>query len=160
MPITVELQDMRSYSFVLVLIVVMLTVVLIGISIFVFLRGRKKSPGNADKKETVMPVAKPVNSNTIKQKYCAAIMELEKRCHANQISSRHAYQELSQIVRYFVYEMTGVKVQNYTLEEMKRMNMPKLYAMIAEYYIPEFATGQNGDIYASLNKAKKVVEGW
>ena len=69
-------------------------------------------------------------------------------------------QELSKITRHFVYEATGIKVHNYTLQEIKGTNLSGLYSIISECYTPEFSVDKNGDIYGSITKARKVIEEW
>lgn len=96
----------------------------------------------------------------IKQKYYGMLYKLENNCRANKMSNRKAYQELSKIIRHFVYAATGIKVHNYTLQEIKETNIPGLYDIVSECYAPEFAIDKNGDIYGSITKARKVIEGW
>ena len=56
--------------------------------------------------------------------------KLSKEVEENKVNSREAYQKLSTIIRYFVYEVTNIKVQNYTLKEIKKINRPILYELI------------------------------
>lgn len=158
MPITVELQDMFAYS--LLPLVGMLTlVVAIGILWFVF--SRKKKCRKEPKQEQVMPKATPLaGPYQIKEKYWAIINDLEMKCRSGEMPNRKAYQELSGIIRQFVYEMTGIKVHNHTLDEIKTMNMPNLYTVIEECYAPEFSPDKNGDIYNTMNKARMVIKEW
>ena len=158
MSTTVELQEMFSYSFILLIIAASLLAVLSVMGFIVFWRMRKQSVNVPI--VTPAPKMKPVHSVNVKQKYRAVLNDLEKNCHENKISGRAAYQQLSQIVRRFVYEATGIKVHNYTLEEIRQLNMPDLYSVIAECYAPEFAVENNSNIYDTLQKARKVIEEW
>lgn len=157
MPITVELQDMFSYSLLLTVLAVVL-VVMAGIIGFIVFHHKKK----AKQPETVVPapVAKPVSGNQVKEKYYAGINDLESKCRSGKISDRKAYQELSRMIRHFVYEMTGIKVHYNTLDEIRRLNMPTLFAMIEECYAPEFSVDKNGNIYDTMNKARMVIKEW
>lgn len=157
MPITVELQDMFSYSLLLTVLAVVL-VVMAGIIGFIVFHHKKK----AKQPETVgpAPVAKPVSGNQVKEKYYAGINDLESKCRSGKISDRKAYQELSRLIRHFVYEMTGIKVHYNTLDEIRKLNMPTLFAMIEECYVPEFSVDKNGNIYDTMNKARMVIKEW
>lgn len=156
MPITVELQGMHSYSILMIIIPVLILITATAITIFLCVKGK------TTKKKGVMPVPvkKAANINMIKQKYIAKLTNLEKKHYNKKISNRYAYHELSSNIRHFVYEATGIKVQNYTLEDIKKINMPKLYVMVQECYVPEFARDNDGNIYASIKKARKVIEEW
>lgn len=88
------------------------------------------------------------------------LVDLDKKCREDKISNRHAYNELSKITRRFVYEATGIKVHHYTLEEIRRSNMPDLYYMIEECYAPEFAKDKKGEIFNSISRSRKVIEEW
>lgn len=158
MQTTVELQDMFSYSFILMALAVIVVVMIAVIALIVYFSSRKKP----EQMEMVVPApqAKPVQRINIKKKYCTMLNDLEKKCRGNQISNRVAYQQLSKIIRHFVHEATGVKVHNYTLEEIRKINMPNLYSVIAECYTPEFATENSSNIYETINRARKVIEEW
>lgn len=156
MPITVELQDMHSYSALMIIFVIMFLVLSMGLLVFIFFKKYRKT--NAIPKMKIDMTA--TSRENIKQKYFALLGELEMKCFNNKISNRKAYQELSKITRHFVYEATGIKVHNYTLEEIKATNIAGLYDVISECYTPEFAIDKNGEIYSSIAKARKVIEEW
>lgn len=159
MPITVELQDMFVYS--LLRLVCMFTVV-VTIGILWFVVKRKKNCNKEIRKEQPAPVpAAPVaGPSQIKEKYYAIINDLEMKCRRGEMPNRKAYQELSGIVRRFVYDMTGIQVHHSTLDEIRTMNMPNLYTVIEECYAPEFSPDKNGDIYNTMNKARMVIKEW
>ena len=157
MQITIELQDMFSYSVWPVVLGIALLVI-IGVIGFVIFISKKKSGKPVDTMPE--PVPKPILSNRKKEKYCALINDLEAKCRSGKVSNRKAYQELSRIVRHFVYEITGVKVHHHTLEEIEHLNMPDLYALIKECYAPEFSVDKKGSIYDTMNKARMVIKEW
>lgn len=160
MPITVELQDMHSYSFALPVIVVVFVVLSIAAAVVLAIKNNKNKAA-----EPIQQIT-PENRENIKQKYDGQLYRLALKCKDKKISNRRAYQELSRILRHFVYEATGIKVQNYTLQEIQtlmntgRMNISGLYEVINECYAPEFAIDRNGDIFGSITKARKVIERW
>lgn len=157
MSITVELQDMFSYSLWPVVLAAAL-VVIIGIIGFIIF-WKKKTPTVAET-VTPAPTAPPVHGNQVKEKYYAFINDLEMKCRNGKVSNRQAYQELSGITRHFVYEVTGIKVHHNTLDEIRKLNMPNLYAVIEECYAPEFSVDKNGNIYDTMNKARMVIKEW
>ncbi|MBQ6815420.1 MAG: hypothetical protein IJP13_07780 [Lachnospiraceae bacterium] len=155
MPITVELQDMHSYSIITIVVAVTLLVLLLAATIVIIVKIIKKDSVKSKAIEIT-----PENRENIKQKYYRQLYNLEQNCHGGKLSNRKAYQELSKIARHFVYEATGIKVHNYTLEEIKQTNISGLYSVISECYMPEFAIDKDGDIYGSINKTRKVIEEW
>jgi hypothetical protein len=60
----------------------------------------------------------------------------------------------------FVFEVTDIETQNYTLDEIKKLNMPGLYELIEEFYEPEFALKSVGDFDNSIEKARSVIKKW
>lgn len=153
MQITVSLQELFSYSidpiFVLIILVFLFTVY--------FYKKRKK------KVKVEIPQIKKIDVkdiNEIQKRYIKKLDELQNELKEEKISIREAYQNLSEIVRYFVYEVTDIEVQNYTLKEIKKLNMPKLYNLIKEYYIPEFANISSGNAKESIAKAREVIRKW
>lgn len=154
MPITVELQDMHSYSLVLPIVMGVVMAIFIATIIVVIVKKVSKPKVNENREITV------ADREQIKAKYIAMLNGLEAQCRNGKFSNRKAYQELSKIARHYIYETTGVKVQNYTLDEIKGTNMAGLYNVVSECYAPEFSIDKNGDIYGSIVKVRKVVEGW
>lgn len=158
MQITVKLQDMFSYSFAPILLFGTLAV------LFCFIasnlkKAPKKKPPKKEKIRTTQ-TEKPKNISSIKAAYFKQLVDIEKKYSANELTNRKAYQKLSLIVRQFVYEVTNIKVTNYTLQELKELRMPKLYELIEEFYTPEFAAENDGNLIESIQKARKVIEEW
>lgn len=151
MQTSVKLQDPFSYSIYPIFIIL---AILIIYTIILFLKRKKK-----DNSKTIL--RKPViNLEKVKLKYIKKLQELEQKIDKNKISTRTAYQSTSIIIRHFVYEVTNIKVQNYTLAEIANLEMPELYELVKEYYIPEFAVQSLGDIKESIEKTRKVIEKW
>lgn len=153
MQTTVELQDMFSYAWIPILVMILLLCVIVVVIIVICSRKPKNR----------IPVVRPVpikNIFVIKEKYERILLEIAAKYQEHKITERVAYFELSKAIRHFVYEVTGIRVQFYTLEEIKMVNMPNLYYLIAECYVPEFAKEKHGDIHASIEKARKVIREW
>ena len=149
MQVSTELKSMFSYSFFPILIIGILIIILFIID--------KIKINKTQKEITLVP---KININEIKQKYLIKINELINKLNSNKITSRKAYQNLSQIIRDFVYEATNIKVQNYTLSDIKKLKLPVLYNLIKEYYDPEFAKISKGSILSSIEKTRKEIEKW
>ncbi len=149
MQVSTELKSMFSYSFFPILIIGILIIILFIID--------KIKINRMQKEITLVP---KININEIKQKYLIKINDLINKLNSNKITSRKAYQNLSQIIRDFVYEATNIKVQNYTLSDIKKLKLPVLYNLIKEYYDPEFAKISKGNILSSIEKTRKEIEKW
>lgn len=151
--ITVKLQEVFSYLPLILFIIAGI----IGTLLILFLTIKKKE------KKPNIPVVKPVAPESLaslKYKYTLILSRLEQDCLAQKISDRQAFQSLSKIVRDFVYAATGIKVQNYTLMEIHAANLPRLYELISQCYIPEFAVDMNANIFEVIKKARMVISEW
>jgi len=154
MQTSVSLEPPFSYS---IQYIILGLLIILTITIWWYLkRNNKKLPVKVEIHEEVSKK----NIKAIKIKYLKKLLILEKKLDKNEIPIRKAYQSLSSIIRYFVYAVTGIKVQNCTLEDIKKLNMPKLYELIKEYYRPEFAEKSLGDIKSSIEKTRKVIKKW
>lgn len=152
MQITTELNGMFSYSIIWIIISLFITIFLLIIL---------KQLNNKYQKGKPVVIKQPKKSvDIIKEIYLDKLEELQDCVNCEKISIRKGYQELSIIIRDFVYEMTGIKVQYYTLADIKNIDMPILYELIKYYYVKEFATISDGNILESINKARKVIEKW
>lgn len=150
MQIETKLHNMFSYSIIIVLpIIILITIILI------FLYYKKK---DNKKKETT--IANQKELTIIKNKYLYNIQTITNNYNENIITKRKAYQNLSRLIRNFVYETTNIKVQYYTLKDINNLNIPILSELLEEYYTPEFERNSKGDIIKSINKTKKVIEEW
>lgn len=151
--ITVKLQELFSYLPVILFILAGIT----GTLLILFLPLKRK------KKEKHVPVPKPVEPQSLanlKYKYICLLSEIEQNRISEKINDRQAFQSLSKLVRDFVYKATGIKVQNYTLMEIHAANLPCLYELISQCYIPEFAIDTNTNVYEVINKARTVISEW
>ncbi len=150
MSVSTKLNSMFSYSFLPIIIIFLFL-----IALFLINKSLKKK---TIKEDIVIP--SPENIVLIKEKYLKEIDQLKKEFINNNFSLRVAYQNLSKVIRNFVFEVTHIKVQNYTLDDIRKLNMPILYELISEYYNPEFANISNGNFIYSIEKARGGVERW
>lgn len=148
-----ELMPMFSYS----LITILFFLILVIINIILLINPKKSNLHN----DIPLVIEPPKNNKlTIKEKYLKEIELLKTQLQNNEISSRKAYQRLSMIIRKFIFEMTSLKVQNYTLEEIRKIKMPVLIDLVEEYYDPEFSANEKGNIESSIEKTREVISRW
>lgn len=157
MKTSITLQEPFSYSMI-PMIVVGTLVALYGIYLIVSIL--QKQPKKKIATAVPKKIISPADIRTIKSKYLAELENIKQALWTQQISTRDAYQKMSLCIRHFVYEVSGIQVQNYTLEDIKGLHMPGLEALIAEYYAPEFAMTSMSDSSASIERTKRVIELW
>lgn len=156
MQTSVELQTPFSYSLVYICIVFIITSIF---TIYIIIKRCnnkkiKKSVHDANNKLELNEVL------NIKNKYLKKIDVIKNNVENKKITNRKAYQSISNIIRHFVYEVTAIRVQKYTLSEIEKLDMPMLYELVSEYYEPEFSKNSVGDIKSSIDKTRKVIEKW
>ena len=118
-------------------------------------------PHKAKEKVVIKPNTLSYNDTlNIKKKYLLQLDNLVKEVNDNSINVRKAYQKLSKLIRNYIFETTGIKVQNYTLSEIEKVNMPSLYELVKEFYNPEFSISSSGNILESISKTRVVIEKW
>ena len=150
MQVETELRDMFSYSIFTIFFIIVLIVIFI---VLLKIRKPKIKP-----KQIVVPKYKDLIG--IKKLYLNKVDKLYNDVNNNKIDNRKAYQTLSKLIRNYIYETTNIKVQNYTLSEIKKLNMPILYELVNEYYDPEFSKKSVGNIINSIHKTRSVIERW
>lgn len=158
MQTTVKLQELFSYSIIPIIVVI---IPIIGIITYLILTRKSKNvesvrnePITNSKKQNFR------NIGEIKNQYLQQLNIVENNYKNNKIELRQAYQKISGIIRLFIYEVTDIKTQNYSLSEIKKLNIPQLYDLIEEFYEPEFASKSEGDFNLSINKARRVIVEW
>lgn len=152
MQTSVKLQDPFTYSIIPIVVIIIICIIYV---IWIILKYKPKKAKKISER-----IVKTIDVGKIKNRYLKKLNEVELKLNNNKISTRTAYQHTSKIIRGFVQEVTKIKVQNYTLEEIKHLNIPKLYELVEEYYEPEFARRSEGDIKKSIDKTRKVIEKW
>ena len=158
MQTSINLQEPFAYSIIPVIITICLT--LIGTYYLIYIKKRKEENVVDEVEVKAIPERNIKNIPVIKGKYLHQLDTIEYRYMNNMIELRRAYQLISETVRLFVFEITDITTQNYSLEEIKRLNIPILYELIKEYYEPEFASKSVGDFTTSINKARRVINEW
>lgn len=157
MKTSVELQAPFAYM----IIWIILAVILLAAVIFAQVYLRKKLGDRLKKAKKIK--MKKIAEATLegkKKKYLAELGYIETDLFNNRITVREAYQKISITIRMFIFEVTGIKVQKYTLTEIRRVNIPQLTNLVREYYEPEFARETKADIRASIYRTKTLIERW
>lgn len=147
----INLQEPMGYSFLPIVLCVLLIIVIV---LFLILTRKKKTTKNVIKE---IPQKNIKNIPVIKSKYLKELDTIENKYKSKEIEIRKAYQLISEAVRMFVFEITDISTQNYSLKEIKKIDIPGLYEAIEEYYEPEFASKSVGDFDSSIKKAKDIV---
>ena len=157
MKTSVELQGPFSYM----IIWVILAVLFIGAVVFSQIFFRKKL-GDRLKREKQIRIKKIAESTLegLKKKYIGELACIEMDLRNQNITVRQAYQKMSLCIRLFVFDVTGIKVQKYSLSEIRRVNIPQLTQLVREYYEPEFALESRMDVMSSLGRTRGVIESW
>lgn len=158
MQTSVSLQDPFTYSIIALIIFIILTVI---ITVYLIITRISKKTIETKKEEIkIVPEKNIKNIPVIKENYLEQLNSIEYKYNNNRISLRMAYQLISEAVRMFVFEVTDITTQNYSLNEIRKLNIPQLYELIKEYYEPEFADKSDGDFNDAINKARSVISKW
>lgn len=158
MQTTINLQEPFTYSIIPLIIILFLT---LSITYYlIYSRKRKEKVKEAESEVKVIPERNIKNVPVIKSKYLSQLDSIEYKYNNQMIELRKAYQLISEAIRLFVFEITDITTQNYSLLEIKKLNIPNLYELIKEYYEPEFASKSIGDFNSSINKARRVINEW
>ena len=154
----INLQQPFSYS-IIPLIIAICLVVLITYYL-IYLKVKQKKNKLEKNKITEIPERNIKNVPVIKNKYLNQLDTIKYKYENQMIDLRKAYQLISEAIRLFVFEITDITTQNYSLAEIKKLNIPDLYELIKEYYEPEFSSKSIGDFDSSINKARRVINEW
>ena len=159
MKTSVELQDPMSYYLVWLIVAIVAVAAVLFIQIFFRILLKDQLRKKKEKTPKIRPPKKKPLS-VLKWEYMQRLDHLERGIMAGSFTKRRAYQDLSMLIRSFVTDATGIKVQNYSLQEIQRVGIPGLTALVQEYYEPEFARQSMADIRASLFRTRKAIELW
>ena len=158
MQTSINLQEPFTYSIIPLIIIIVL--VILETCYLISLRKKNKKIIKEQEEVKAIPEKNIKNIPVIKEKYLNQLDTIEYKYTNNMIELRKAYQLISEAVRLFVFEITDITTQNYSLMEIKKLNIPTLYELIKEYYEPEFASKSTGDFGNSINKARRVINEW
>ena len=152
MQTSVSLQEPYSFSIVPIIVLVIIAAALLFVLLFLK-KNKEEQP-----EVKAIPQRNIKNIPAIKNKHLRELETIEYQYKNNKLELRKAYQLISENVRLFIFEVTDITTQNYSLMEIKKLNIPNLYETIAEYYEPEFSKKTSGDFINSINKAKAIIQ--
>lgn len=158
MQTSIKLQEPFSYSTIALIITIFLFLAMT--CYLIYLKMKKKEIKVKESTLKVIPEKNIKNVPVIKSKYIEQLNSIEYKYTNNMIDLRKAYQLISESIRMFVFEITDITTQNYSLKEIKNLKIPNLYELIEEYYEPEFASKSIGDFGTSISKARRIVKEW
>lgn len=153
---TVELQEPFSY----LILWIILAAAFLAAAIILGLIIIKKSKFTHKKKTPKVKPVPPPTLAMIKSKYLDLLWELRKQADSGHLSMKKSYQKLSRYIRAFVFESTGLKVQYFTLAEIKELGIYSLTQLISECYEPEFAESSTRNTVMSIDNAAAIINNW
>lgn len=156
MQTNVTLQDPYQYSMAPLILTIVFAIILGGYWIY----QKRKTKSYIQEEVVKIPEKNIKNIPAIKRKHLKQLESIENQYEMQKIDLRKAYQCISEDIRMFIFEVTDITTQNYSLEEIKKINMPQLYELIKEYYEPEFASKSVGDFTNSIQKARGIINEW
>lgn len=161
MSTTVTLQEriaMSPWPFVLIVLGIAGIVLLFLVP---YLKSKQPSKPAVQQPAFVPPtITVPQDKYSVKSRYMTVVDTIQRDLQTGLIDDRKAAQALSMVVRDFVNEMTGINVRNYTLTEIKLLNMPELADLIEGYYAPEFSKKKGWNSQKSIEKTKRAISKW
>ena len=116
MQTSIKLQDPFKYS--VIPLIILLSVIFLITFYLICLKIREKSKKTTSVKE--IPEKNIKNIPVIKGKYINLLDSIEYKYKNNEITLRTAYQQISEAIRMFVFEITDITTQNYSLSEIKK----------------------------------------
>ena len=160
MPTTVEVQKMFRYSAwpmqLTLIALIAVTLLLILLFLLRFLKNKREG-----RKNTIKSILwEQPDIEKLRQEYLARLMKIEMEFDADNTRIRPSYEQMSVLVRDFVFKATGIDVPKYTLSELRSTDLHELTDLIEEYYEPEFDKISAGDVKTSIGKTRQVISRW
>ena len=149
MDINRDIEPPFTYSGNLVRYLIVIVIIVILILILDKLFGKK-----------IISIVKKSNIPRLKNKYTKKLSVLYSIVQNNKIDIRSGYIELSNIVREFVEKATGIKASSFSKSDAHAIGLDDLGLLMEEYYPPEFAKNETGDILKSIDKSMEVIRRW
>jgi hypothetical protein len=158
MKISVELQD--PFHFAVYWLLIGIVAAVLGVVLFVYaFRLRREMEKNRER-EIRLRKPGPAAMERIRKKYLLELDAVQKDYESKEVDYREAFRRMSKTIRMFVFEATGIEVQNYTLTEIRTLHMRSLTQLVTAYYRPEFAARSTASVGRALDNTRKVIEIW
>lgn len=155
MPTTVHVQGAMSHGLIplWILFFVLISPLIIRLKKNRAEKKLKKSKHGKDISLRKVPLS-------VKENYVNRLVTLKKDYNDGKRDSRESYQLLSFYIREFIKEYAGIDATVRTLAEIRGMRIPKIEALIEEYYACEFSLDVTGDFDGSVRKTIDVIKNW
>jgi len=152
MQVKVDLQNPFTYNekILSTIIVIGISLFFIVIAIFIIKKYHKQ----------IIRLFHHKKYQNLKSYYLEKLTVLEEKYKNNQSNLRDTSVALSLLVRNFVKDETDVDVSTLSKEEIKKLDIPKIYEIIDILYHPEFAKYSEDNIDSIFSKAKEVIKSW
>ena len=99
----------------------------------------------------------PFRIDKLRRDCLRQVDKIENAYAKKEIDSRSVHQQMSQVVRRFVHDVTGLETETMVLEDLSRLGRPELTELIREYYEPMFARASFVNAGTSLMHGKSLV---
>jgi hypothetical protein len=134
---------------------ILLLALVVGWYVFVvrFSRGRFPRP-------VVDAAVKRPDLPALRAKYLSMIDEVESEQSSGRLTERAVASRLSLLLRFFVFESSGVDAQVMTLTDLRRAALPGVTGAVEQYYPPAVRGDHPGDPAAAVATAREVVLSW
>lgn len=158
MPAADELQPLLIYNPLWAWLGTAILVSVVSWLVYVFVSTRRKKQRTL---ATLKPKPyTPPDISAIKIKYLDLIAQVQRDYSAGKLTKRVAHQSLGKLIRLFVYEINGSRVDTFTLAELKRSRYPGIAKAVEAYYPPAFKRIESGDVDSAIALAREAVESW
>ncbi len=158
MHVDVNLYPNQNYHWRwLVIGLILLGLLLAWYGLVIWLTRKKKPKILANSKPPVY--AKP-DLPALKQKYLTLIGGAEQQYNNGEVGLRLLHQQLSYLLRLFVYELKGSRIDTFTLTDLQKSRYQQLAKTIERYYLPEFLEIEQGDAVEAIKLARRVINEW
>lgn len=148
--IKLERPFLYNETILTILYIILFSTLFILISLFLYKKYKKQ----------IKRLFFKVSAVSIKNYYLRKLAELNHNYRSGKINNRKTCELLSSLVRHFVNAKTDISVQTFSLDEIKKLNMPNLYRLIERLYNPEFSKYSDDDIINLIDEARGIITNW
>ena len=120
--------------------------------------------------EPTTPWIPPETPDQMADRYLALIDVVESKYSRGEVNARVAHQRLSQLLRFFAWERSGVRAPQMTLAELRESNAQRdnnrdvslrdLAWAVEGYYPASFGPQDYASVSEALRNARRVVREW
>jgi hypothetical protein len=106
---------------------------------------------------------RPVSASSARRASLDRLDSIEADVRTEHVSPRRGHQLISETVRRYAADLTGLVAQTMTLEDLRGAATPKLVDLLVLLYPPEFAPGDElprASFDDALAKARELVGSW